>query len=173
MPRSPTPKPTEAKPKPQPPTRPVGSAAAGAAITGNHAITQSAVNTFALYLRPSLPVDVSSAQGPFMTWGAACMAAAAREQAGWGGLHATLCSFAPKLSSAAAGHHGSGLNQTALAVQQAVQARRQGGRWRLEKAAPPGANLCWCVISPTRLSPRSYVFNSRDHMYLIAEIICI
>ena len=122
LPPSPAPKPTEKKaPKPPPAT-----GAGGADL-------------FALYLRVSVPPVPPAQSG----WAAILTAAQTREQAGWGGLHATLCSFKPKLSSGAAGHHGGSLKQTALAIQQAVWARNKGSRWRMNQQWPPGQALTW------------------------------
>ena len=81
---------------------------------------------FSIYLRPTLPL-------PSSRW-AAGWAAAAQQQHMWGGLHVTLCSFAPKLSSGMSGHHGSSLMGVLHALQDDARGCCNGGRWQANAA---------------------------------------
>ena len=54
----------------------------------------------------------------------------------WGGLHVTLCTFAPKLSSHVAGHHGGSLKQVQQEMAEFVRRAKGGQRWRLAANAP-------------------------------------
>ena len=132
----------------------------------------AAVDTFALYLRPHLALGSAR-------WAVGWQAADHLQQ-NWGGLHVTLCSFAPKLSSGAHGHHGGGLTETLRQVQARLfHARGPGGglaRWQLAarhgpiwyrrdhvlmiqlQTAAPSENLsaiCHVVQSAGMVNPRS------------------
>lgn len=80
------------------------------------------VDRFSVYLRPTLPLPTSR-------WAVGWTAAAAQQQM-WGGLHVTLCSFAPKLSSGVSGHHGSSLLSVLQALQDDVRGCCNGMRWQ-------------------------------------------
>ena len=78
----------------------------------------AAVDTFALYLRPRLASGTAC-------W-AAGWKAAAQQQQQWGGLHVTLCGFAPKLSSGVHDRHGGDLKGTLQKLQATVQQLQAG-----------------------------------------------
>jgi hypothetical protein len=123
----------------------------------------AAVDTFALYLRPHLALGSAR-------WAVGWQAADHLQQ-NWGGLHVTLCSFAPKLSSGVHGHHGGGLKETLRQVQACLSARwqlaaRHGPIWyrrdhilmiQLQTAAPSKnlSGICRVVQSAGMVNPRS------------------
>jgi hypothetical protein len=94
----------------------------------------AAVDKFALYLRPHLALGTAR-------WAAGWQAAAQQQQL-WGGLHVTLCSFAPKLSSGVRGHHGGSLIGTLQQLQVGVQAGAGGAPNRWQLAAQHGT-IIW------------------------------
>ena len=123
----------------------------------------AAVDTFALYLRPHLALGSAR-------WAVGWQAADHLQQ-NWGGLHVTLCSFAPKLSSGVHGHHGGGLKETLRQVQACLSARwqlaaRHGPIWyrrnhilmiQLQTATPSKnlSGICRVVQSAGMVNPRS------------------
>jgi hypothetical protein len=123
----------------------------------------ASVDTFALYLRPHLALGSAR-------WAVGWQAADHLQQ-DWGGLHVTLCSFAPKLSSGVHGHHGGGLKETLRQVQACLSARwqlaaRHGPIWyrrnhilmiQLQTATPSNnlSGICRVVQSAGMVNPRS------------------
>ena len=88
------------------------------------AVPPTTIDKFSLYLRPGLPLATSRWAG----W-----TAAAAQQHIWGGLHVTLCSFAPKLSSGTTGHHGGSL----VSVLNSVEVQRAVTGVRLPSGVQP------------------------------------
>lgn len=82
----------------------------------------AAPNRFALYLKP-VGVDHH-----------ACIQLVNEEQKKWGGIHATLCSFAPRSGSGALGAHSTSLKKSMKLAADA--ARAHSACWTLGKDAP-------------------------------------
>jgi len=96
-----------------------------------HAPPPRGPDLFAVYLRPNLPLATSQ-------WASGWAKAAEQQQAaGWGGLHVTMCSFAPNLSSGQPGHHGGSLRGVLQAMLEEVQqVKGSGQRWQLSARHP-------------------------------------
>jgi hypothetical protein len=85
------------------------------------------IDRFAVYLRPETAA---------LQCDPAALAAATANQKKWGGLHVTLCSFAPKNGDDDTGSaHGSSLRRALAAAAEAMRDVASETRWRLGDSA--------------------------------------